>query len=495
MNKLNIKMAFLIGVLSFFVAFGIGEYSNIVTTKHLQENSGQAMLKLTKNIANTLDREMLERYREIKFAATLYPLNSEKSTKKERREFIEKIKNNYNHHEWIGFALPDGTVDVGTNGYLEGKNAKARPWHPGGLKGPYIGDVHDALLLAKLLPNTTGEAIYFSDVAFPVKDSQGKTLAVLCTHLTWQWTRDMIRSIEKEHNVDIFLLSKDGLVLVGPGDSERKEIASISQNISSYLNENKQSSFSLIDWKKDETYLTAKTISEGFQEYKGFNWQVVVRQPIKDAFKKSHDHSDNLILASITIGILGAIIGIIFSSKISAPISELNNIVTKLAKGEKIDFQKSKSTDEIGNLHNALKNFHDNFNTVSTLKNDAQDKINLSLQVFDQSIEGILITDKNNNAILANKSFEKITGYSQEDIFGKNPSLLNSGSTPKEFYDELWSTLLKDGKWEGYVFNKRKDGSLYKEYLRISSLKDKNGDILNYVATFVGVEELLKEII
>ena len=495
MNRLNLKMALLIGILSFFISLGIGEYSNIVTTKQLETNSGESMMKLSKNIANTLDREMLERYREIKFAATLYPLNSKKSTKIERRNFIEKIKNNYDHHEWIGFALPDGTVDVGTKGYLEGKNAKARPWHPGGLKGPYIGDVHDALLLAKLLPNTTGESIYFSDIAFPVKNSKGETLAVLCTHLTWQWTRDIIRSIEKEHNIDIFLLSKDGLVLVGPQNSERKEIANISQNISTYLEKEKQPSFALIDWKEGETYLTAQAISKGFKEYKGFNWQIIVRQPVKDAFRNVHDHSNNLLFASIFIGIFGAIIGIIFSSKISAPIGKLNTIVSKLSKGEKVDFGESKSTDEIGNLHNALKNLHDNFDTVSTLKNDGQDKINLSLQVFDQSIEGILITDKNNNAILANKSFEKITGYKQEDIFGKNPSILNSGSTTKEFYDELWSTLNKEGKWEGYIFNKRKNGSLYKEYIRISTLKDERGNILNYIATFVGVEQLLKEII
>ena len=124
----------------------------------------------------------------------------------------------------------------GIERYLEGKNVKARPWHPNGLIAPYIGDVHDALLLAKLLPNNSGEPIYFSDVAFPVVSKEGKTLGVICTHLSWQWTRDVIRSIQKEHGVEIFLLSKDGMILVGPNNTERSNISDISSNVAQIFN-------------------------------------------------------------------------------------------------------------------------------------------------------------------------------------------------------------------------------------------------------------------
>lgn len=495
MNKLNVKVTLLAGLISFFIAFTIGTYSNIISTKQLEINSGKALQTLSKNIADTLDREMLERYREIQFASTLYPIISDKSTKKEKRDFLEKIKNQYNHHEWIGYALPDGTVDVGTKGYLEGKNAKLRPWHPGGLKGPYIGDVHDALLLAKLMPNTTGEAIYFSDVAFPVKNAQGKVKGVLVTHLMWQWTRDIIRSIETEHNIQIFLLSKDGMVLVGPDNTERQMISDIAPKVNSYLKNAGQSSYTLIDWDNSESYLIAQTVSQGFEEYQGFNWQVLVRQPQKDAFLVSTTNSSHIVIGSILIAIFGALIGMFFSSKISSPIKELSDIVLKLSKGEKVTFNNKVSNDEIGNLYKGIKELYNNLDKVSHRKNEAEDKIKISLQVFDQSIEGILITDKNNNAILSNKSFEKITGYSQEEIYGKNPSILGAENTPQELYKELWNKLNSDGKWEGYISNKRKDGTLYKEFLRISTLKNENNEVVNYVATFVGIEELIKEII
>lgn len=483
MKKLNVKLSVLIGLLSFLIALGVGKYSNDISTKQLEQNSGESLTKLSKRVADILDREMLERYREIKFAATLPTMTNENSTKEEIRDLIEKIKGDYNHHEWIGYALPDGTVFAGTNGYLEGKNAKARPWLPAGLKGPYIGDVHDALLLAKLLPNTSGEAIYFSDVAFPVKNKEGKVLGVLCTHLMWQWTRDVIRSVAKENSVDIFLLSKDGLVLVGPGDSERKEMKEISKNVAETFTNN-ETMYKLLDWKSGEEYLTAYTVSKGFEEYKGFSWKVIVRQPVNDAFKVAQDNSQNILIASIIAGILGALVGLISANKISFPLRKLTSNVEDLKQGKNVDFEKSSSKDEIGILQNALKNLHDSLGKESKLKEQAEEKVQISLKIFDQSIEGILISDANNKVILTNKAFTAITGYTQEDMYGKNPKLLSSGNNNEEFYINLWNALSNKGKWEGEIENRRKGGDLYTEQLKISTLKDHTGQVIYYLATF-----------
>jgi len=483
MNKISIKFSLLIGILSFVIAMAIGEYSKDVSSTQLENNSGKSLVKLSQRVGDILDREMLERYREIKFAATLPALTNESVGKDEKRDLLNKIKNNYNHHEWIGYALPDGTVYAGTKGYLEGKNAKARPWLPAGLKGPYIGDVHDALLLAKLLPNTTGEDIYFSDVAFPVKNKNNKVIGVLCTHLTWQWTRNIIRSIEKEHNVDIFLLSNDGLVLVGPNNSERKNIRDISSNIANEFS-NTKATYKTLKWNKEKTYLTAHSISNGFEEYKGFGWKVIVRQPITDAFKVSNDNSNKILFVSLLAAIIGSIIGFILSNKIASPLRKLNTIVNKINKKEEIHFEINNNNDEISILHNTIKDLYINMNKESRLKDAAQVKVNIALNVFDQSIEGILITNKDNEIILINKAFSEITGYSQEDVYGKNPSLLSANPDDKSLYVNLWSDLKNNNKWEGDLSNIRKDGSTYKEHLRISTIKDSENNIVNYVGTF-----------
>lgn len=482
-NSFNLKISILVGVLAFLVAMGVGFYSDFISKKQLEINSGESLVKLSKRVNDILDREMLERYREIKFAASLPVMTDEKSTIEEKREFIQKIKNNYNHHEWIGYALPDGTVQVGTNGYLEGKNVKARPWHPNGLAGPYIGDVHDALLLAKLLPNNSGESIYFSDVAFPVVNKDGNTLGVLCTHLMWQWTRDVIRSIQKENGVDIFLLSKDGLILVGPNNTERSNISDVSATVGEVFKTN-ESLYKIISWDNETKYLTASSVSSGFDEYKGFSWKVVVRQPVDKAFKIANENSIRILLISLIAGFIGSFIGILISNFITNPLKKLSLIVDNLRENKKVQFLENVSNDDIGRLHNAIENLYKSLNSESKLKDDAQNKVNLSLKIFEQAEEGIIITDKENNIILVNKAFSDSTGYEMNEVYGKNPSILCSNLQDEDFYKNMWESIKTKGKWEGIVKNRRKDGTIYEENLKISSLKDEKGIVINYLATF-----------
>jgi hypothetical protein len=205
------------------------------------------------------------------------------------------------------------------------------------LEAPYIGDVHDALLLAKLLPNNSGEPIYFSDVAFPVLNNEGKTLGVLCTHLTWQWTRDVIRGIQRDNNVDIFLLSKDGLILVGPDKTERTNIVDVSKNVAETFKGN-EPLYKTIMWDEESKYLTASSVSFGFEEYKGFSWKVIVRQPVDKAFKIANDNTSLVFYISLIAGLLGALIGIIISNIISNPLKKLSQIVDNLRENKKVDF-------------------------------------------------------------------------------------------------------------------------------------------------------------
>ncbi len=479
--KLSLKISILIGILSFIIALGVGNYANNISSKQLEKNSGESLLKLSKRVADILDREMLERYKEIEFASKLKPLIDENSTKEEKRDFLEKIKGKHNHHEWIGYAHLDGTVEAGTNGYLEGKNVTARPWLPGGAKGAYIGDVHDALLLARLLPNNSGEAIYFTDVAFPVKNEKGKTLGVLCTHLMWQWTRDVIRTVQKENSVDIFLLSKDGLILVGPENTERKDIKDISINFSNSFKED-EIAYKTVNWSKDNNYLTAQTISNGFDEYKGFGWRVIVRQSLDNAYEKANEISNNILLISLIIGVLGTILGIILLNKIISPLEKLTDKISNKNKSTKTSQEENK--DEITILESALINLNENLQNEISQKNDAHQKIEIALRIFDQSLEGILISDKDNKMILVNKAFTEITGYTKEEVFNKNPNILSSSEQSKEFYENMWKEIVKNGKWEGSLINKRKDGSTYLENLRVSTLKNEKGEIINYFAVF-----------
>lgn len=113
-----------------------------------------------------------------------------------------------------------------------------------------------------------------------------------------------------------------------------------------------------------------------------------------------------------------------------------------------------------------------------------QDRLDLSARVFDNSTEGIVITDAQNNILMVNKAFSEVTGYSAHEVIGRNPRLLNSGRQDDAFYQELWESLIKNGEWRGEIENRRRNGEIYPEWLNISVVRNENGEISNYVAVF-----------
>lgn len=108
----------------------------------------------------------------------------------------------------------------------------------------------------------------------------------------------------------------------------------------------------------------------------------------------------------------------------------------------------------------------------------------LAHKVFENTSEGIMITDINGKILSVNPAFSVITGYSPDEVIGRNPRFLRSGRHEQDFYDEMWSKLLREGTWQGEIWDKRKDGEIYAELLSISSVKDHTGETVNYIAIF-----------
>lgn len=106
-----------------------------------------------------------------------------------------------------------------------------------------------------------------------------------------------------------------------------------------------------------------------------------------------------------------------------------------------------------------------------------------------ESQEGMMVTDEKGQILKVNSAFIEITGFNSEDIVGKKTSILKSDRHDPQFYKTIWSEIQTKGKWEGEVWNQHKSGRLYLVYLRITSVKNKEGNIINYVGTFVDITE------
>ncbi|MBK1672293.1 hypothetical protein CKO35_03055 [Ectothiorhodospira shaposhnikovii] len=119
-----------------------------------------------------------------------------------------------------------------------------------------------------------------------------------------------------------------------------------------------------------------------------------------------------------------------------------------------------------------------------------EERLRLADRVFQAAAEGIMVTDVHQCIVAVNPAFTEITGYSRDDAIGKTPSLLKSGQQDESFYKNLMSQLQSSGYWRGEIWNRRKDGSIYPEWLTISAVRDDQGLITHYVGVFSDISQI-----
>lgn len=117
----------------------------------------------------------------------------------------------------------------------------------------------------------------------------------------------------------------------------------------------------------------------------------------------------------------------------------------------------------------------------------------LTASVFSHAREGIVIADAAGDIINVNDSFTRITGYERDEVLGRNPRFLSSGRQGREFYTEMWASLLTQGHWSGEIWNRRKSGQEYAELLTISAIRDREGVATNYVGLFTDIMPLMQQ--
>ena len=121
---------------------------------------------------------------------------------------------------------------------------------------------------------------------------------------------------------------------------------------------------------------------------------------------------------------------------------------------------------------------------IRTSRRAALEDLRLSAKVFESSVEGIIITDAQTRILRVNQSFCDITGYSQDQVIGLTPKLLQSKRHDGDFYSEMWQSINRHGHWQGEVWNRRKNGEIFPIWLSISAVKKSDGEVSHYIGGF-----------
>lgn len=208
-----------------------------------------------------------------------------------------------------------------------------------------------------------------------------------------------------------------------------------------------------------------------------------------DIFKR-----DFYILAglSVMMFIFSFVLAEIFSSRFTQPILKLVSFL------EKVEFGDSLNNKILTNENNEFGKLYYEINEMLERINKSQEAQKLASVAFETQ-SGMMITDAKTKILQINRAFTKITGYTQEDLVGKTPSFLQSGYHDKSFYKDMWTSLNHQHVWNGEIYNKKKSGEIYPEYLTIQSVLDENGNVIYYVGGFLDLtlqkqqEQSLKE--
>jgi len=124
-----------------------------------------------------------------------------------------------------------------------------------------------------------------------------------------------------------------------------------------------------------------------------------------------------------------------------------------------------------------------------TEKRQQEDELKLADMVYKHSSEAMMITDSNNKIIAINPSLSDITGYAESELIGQNPKMLSSGKQSSTFYQTMWEEITLTGSWHGEIWNRRKNGNSFPEWLSINTIYDDHGEVYRRIALFSDITE------
>ena len=461
--------------------------------KMVKENRGELLSQLAKGMAYQLSKDMQSRSHEIQMLAELTSVKDFTAPVEQKRAVFEKMRASYPHYAWIGMTDAQGNIIVGTDGLLVGKNVKSRKWFVQGRQGVHFGSVHDAFLLSKIMPKPKWDdlPLRLVDVAAPILNDKGTFVGVIVGHLGWDWAFEMrakMLASPSLKNVDLLVAKSDGSLLMGTEDLPSASINLLQQPFFEQALKQDRG-FAIERWHDQQLYMSAASFEQS-SENTMLKWVVIAKERLDSGMLPVED----LKLKIIIILLLGMLALVWFVWRIVSQSTQGLEALTKAANDinhgkTEVSIPTYKVQDEVGILSRSLSKLITRLQGEIFDKTQVANQLQLMARVHDDSPQGIVITDKDKRILSVNQAFVEVTGYSQEECLGLNPSILSSGRHGKEFYNQLWFSVEQTGRWQGEVWNRNKSGGIYPEWLLISALKNPQGEVTHYIGIFSDITD------
>ncbi|MGH8440909.1 MAG: ATP-binding protein, partial [Pseudomonas sp.] len=378
----------------------------------------------------------------------------------ESRKSLDSLQRTYPYYAWIGATDRQGTVLAATNGVLENADVSARPWFKNIEKDIHVGDLHEAKLLARLLPNATDEPLRFVDIAFAYVGPDNKAQGVLGAHLYWEWAKDIQKSIiepvARERRVDALIVSTDNKVLLGTSDLQGKTL-----NLHSLEDAKRgRSGFTVETWPDGREYLVGFSQGTGYGAYPGLGWKTLVRQELGEAYLPVKQLQWRVLGSGIAIASLFSLLGLCAARVITRPLGELSRAAKKLEAGHPAEIDEVNAAyTEVrtlsGSLNSLIRNLLGKEADLKELNLTLENRVKERTLELTQALASVRENENRINTIVEtaqgafigvdfqgritdwNSQAHKMLGWTREEIIGKSLNTL----VPVRFHASIEQAL------------------------------------------------------
>ncbi|MDB6000098.1 MAG: hypothetical protein JWP52_1797 [Rhizobacter sp.] len=304
--------------------------------RHAERAATASLQRIAWTMRDALDRGMSYRIEQIHSLAML-SLIRESDDAAEVRRLLDELKSSFPQFAWVGLVDNNGLVFASAQGMLEGADVASRPWNIGARDGAFVGDVHTAPVIARMLPPQADEP-RFVDIAVPVLDFHGQRRGILAASLNWTWARSlearMLDPALREQGTEVLVLARDGTVLIGPKALEGKTVApeQVSDATAGTGPEGAASTHALTLLRRADFHIrmvdgqavfTAVAPTRGAGRFTGLGWTVVVRQPVALALADYRELRNEILAAGAAVCVLFCFVAAFVARRLSSPLRRM----------------------------------------------------------------------------------------------------------------------------------------------------------------------------
>lgn len=399
--SLRSQLSLVLGGLALAILGGVGVYLGSIATDELFTAQQAVVRSTAQSAAELLASQLRDREREIELLSMAPHLAQGGLDSGLVRDSLDRRAALHDEFAWLGVADPDGKVLQATGGMLMGRSVAQREWFIAARERVYVGDVHEAKLLATLLPaQPSGEPTRFIDFAAPIRDADGRLRGVVGAHAHWRWITGLVDGVTRRQSpgggIDALILDRDGRVLY---PEALKAAQADGQPVlpTALVNGRLEGALRFGDGKEyltSEAALHARTNAE-------LGWRIVARQPMELALRPVHELRRELALLGVFVAAALVLSAIVLARRVSRPVEELARIARRVETERVVpEFPERPAYLELAHLSDAMRSMtrslldteHELQQSNATLESQVQERT-AELQAANAALEHLATRD------------------------------------------------------------------------------------------------------